>query len=179
MAVLAAVSTGCSRQLVIRQDPIINTAMMLERDFEKIDGRPLEVDVVMLYPKDFEDVNNSELLPSANLTADVWFELKGTSEIAVRGDQIIRFSDVKTAYGTRGRPLLNGSRVDRAEETKPLKIDFKGPINDKDSVIYVIPKFIGPNGGVLPVPAAMFHPPGAYSDTLQVHIGWDSSQSGR
>ncbi len=173
LAVLFAVtlSTGCTRELIIRQDPLINTGM--NRYDEQFLGEPLEVTVVCVYPNDFKDNDvNYWLLPDAELTSETFYEKRRSREIKLPPDQILVFTNDRDVYGKKVGKRLQGARIEgRAERS--VKIAFKGPASHKNSVIYVFPKFIGPDGKVLQVAPAKFHPPGKYPSTLRVHIGFD------
>ena len=68
-------------------------------------------------------------------------------------------------------------------ESKPTPIKVSGihypsggDLHNTDKgVIYVFPKFIGPDKQVLPVQPAVFDPPGAYAKELFIKIGVDQS----
>ncbi len=179
---------GCQRHLTITQDTYINTAMHVNRPKDKQTGEPLEVHIVSVYPDDLKNTANSRLAPGNAITSDVWFQdcpqpgdrwdmpgVAGTSRFQLPPDQIFLLTDDRSYYGSYSGPTLHGAAVDG---TSPIKRKFKfgGPLHNKNSVIYVFPKFIGADGRVLPVPPAKFDPPGAYSSDLSVHIGVDESR---
>ncbi len=174
-------SVGCQRHMTIRQGVYINTAMHVNRPQSQQTGEPLEVNIVSVYPEDLENPANARLMPDYGITSDIWFrdrpqpgdrwDVPGTTaRFQLPPGQIFQLSDARSYYGTYSGPTLHGSAVDGAEPVK-RKFKFAGPLHNKHSVIYVFPKFIGPDGSVLPVLPAKFDPPGGYSADLMVEIG--------
>ena len=90
-------------------------------------------------------------------------------------DQIFLLTDRKENYGTTQGVRLRGTQVDKKKEVD-VRFRFKGDLHDDDSVIYVFPKFVGPDGKVLPVRPAKFHPPGAYREQLVIEVGVDEDR---
>ncbi|HEY3245603.1 MAG TPA: hypothetical protein VGM03_19845 [Phycisphaerae bacterium] len=180
---------GCaSRQLTIVQGDYVNTAMHQRRPVEQRTGERLEVDFVMVYPNDLKSENNTRLSPQATdpiYTAE-WFQRRpiagDTAQKAADNgrfwlpkSQILLLTDAsdKDVYGTRVGSRLGGARNDGKSEIRVRPFDFKGPLHDEKSVIYVFPKFIDASGAVMNVAPARFHPPGAYTDQLVVEITTD------
>lgn len=181
VSVLVSASWGCaSRTLVITQENRVNTAVHLHRPVADRTGDPLEVTVVCVYPEDLELEANKGLRPGSGITSADWYAHRpqaGGAEagrFVLNSDQIYLLTNEDRVYGaSRGR-ALNGAEVDRTTERSISGIRFRGTkLRSRDSAIYVFPKFIGPDGKVLPVKPVMFHPPGAYGSRLTVKIGVD------
>ena len=177
---------GCQRHLTITQDPYINTAMHVNRPKDKQTGEPLEVHIVSVYPEDLKNAANARLMPDYGITSDIWFrdrpqpgdrwDVPGTTtRFQLPPGQIFLLTDDRNYYGSYSGPTLHGAAVDGSAPVK-RKFKFGGALHNKHSVIYVFPKFIGPDGTILPVPPAKFDPPGAYSADLSVHIGVEEAR---
>jgi hypothetical protein len=174
-------STGCGRTLMIRQDKYINTAPQANRPAAQQTGEPLELAIVCVYPADLDKDCNKLLAPDSKITAKDWYERRpqiGSSDASrfdLPSKQVFVMTDDKNVYGTRIGSKLRGADHD-GDVVKKTGIHFDGGVGggrffDSKSVIYVFPKFIGKDGGVLPVPPAKFHPPGAYTEQLEIKIG--------
>ena len=191
-ALTAATVTGCGKRvLTIEQEGYVNTAVHRDRSAENRTGEPLEVNVVCVYPGDlkgrFEGINDA-LAADSGITSDVWYEnrpqpgdSKPKNEEGV-GEREGRFwlpknhvfimtdeTNAKKFYGTRIGPDLRGAHND-GEKPRVVEFAFDG-LFASDSVIYIFPKFIGPNGEVLPVHPVRFNPPGDYRRHLFVKVG--------
>ena len=180
-AVLA--STGCaSRTVVITQEDRINNAMHQYRPPEQRTGDPLEVTIVCVYPDDLERDENGGLKPGSGITSKDWYEHQparggDAGRFALPTDQVYVLTNAAQVYGKRKGPALNGALKDGRAEVHVAGIRFPGmKLRNRNSAIYVFPKFIGADGGVLPVRAAEFSPPGAYGSKLEVRIGVDESR---
>ncbi|MCH7807621.1 MAG: hypothetical protein IIB60_00225 [Planctomycetes bacterium] len=172
---------GCGRVLTITQDSFVNNAMQQGRpDQSKWTGEPLEVTIVCIHPKDLNKYDlNSRLAPGSGITCDVWYENRpilgdkvddeGQSRFRLPAGQVFVATDDTTVYGKRPRGPLRGARIEGKKVT--FEFDFGGSLFDKKSAIYVFPKFMGPDGSVLPVRPVVFRPPGAYTHKLFVKIG--------
>lgn len=174
---------SCSRELTITQADHINTAMY--RGGSR--GEPLEVNVVCVTKKDLDRPENQRLSPGSGITSDEWYARRpipgDKPDQESRGDrfwlpsnQILLLTDDKESYGATKGVRLRGAQVDKKDHVT-LKFSFPGGLHDDESVIYVFPKFIGPDGKVLGVRPAKFHPPGAYKEDLFVEIGVDANRT--
>lgn len=173
--------TGCaSRNLTIRQQDYINTAMHRDRDPDKRTGEPLRVDVVCVYPSDLQKSGNHILNPESPVTSDHWFNNgAGKGSINIPAEQIYVLSDNRNEYGKWTHPSLRGAKQDGKSEIPIKGIKFKekrgwkegGALLAKDAVIYVFPRFTGKEGKVLEIPPAKFYPPSKYSKNMIVEIG--------
>jgi hypothetical protein len=175
---------GCGRSLTINQDPYINTACHANRPADKRTGEPLELTVVCVYPRDLAKAGNELLKPDSKVTSKDWYERRPVSAPGEAGhfdlpkSQIFLFTDDSKAYGQQIGTLLRGAKQDGDKAITKTGIKFDGGVgggqfHDSNSVIYVFGKFTDKNGNVLPVPPAKFHPPGAYTEKLEVKIGVD------
>jgi hypothetical protein len=187
-ALVMTLPSGCaSRVMRIEQTDYVNTAMHMNRPPGARTGEPLEINIVCVYPKDLKKEVNDRLAPGSAITSDVWYQDRpqpgDTEEMDDRGgrfylqkSQIFLMTYDKNGYGKRIGNPLRGAVTDhrRIIETK---FDFSGGLHDRGSIIYVFGKFIGPDGHVLPVPPAKFHPPGAYTEDLFVKVGVDESRA--
>ena len=177
-------ATGCaSRTILITQDDHINTGVHTGRPAEQRTGDPLEVTVVCVYPEDLERDENKGLEPGTGITCKGWYDnqpVRGGGEgsyFKLPQEQIYLRTNATQVYGIRKGPALNGAIEDGRAQMKITGIRFRPTkLYSKKSVIYVFPKFIGPEGDVLPVRAAEFNPPGAYSSKLSVKIGVDQGR---
>lgn len=189
LLVLGALA-GCARNLTVWQDHYINTAPHANRPPEKRTGEPLELAIVAVYPSDLKKPSNELLRPDSPVTCKDWFErcpVGGRGEASVGGDrfdlprdQIFLFAkDAKDPklYGKVIGKALSGAHKDGKEPIRKGGIVYRlGTIHDHDAVLYVFPKFIGRDGGYLPIAPVKFHPPGAYTDDLVVRIGVRENQ---
>ncbi len=178
--------TGCSRKLTITQEDYINTAMFAGRSGTTQRGEPLELNIVCVYPGDLKEEANDRLDPESEITSDVWYEdrpVPGDKEDTEDREtrfwlpkkQIFLLTDDKKFFGTRIGGRLRGALIDKKKDIRK-EFKFDAGLHDKKSVIYVFPKFIGPDGRVLPIRPAKLHPPGAYTDDLHVKIGVDAGR---
>lgn len=152
----AASSAGCARTLVITQDPFINTANPLDYNkpvAERL-GETLEVSIVCVTADDLAKGGPYQRLAPA------------TFSMTAKDFYTDEFKNVpKTAL------TIRGAKHDGKEVRKSFDFPAKKLFN-KDSVIYVFAKFSGPEPQeILPVAPVVFHPPGAYTHRLPVHIG--------
>ncbi|UCE59375.1 MAG: hypothetical protein JSU63_18275 [Phycisphaerales bacterium] len=193
LGIVSATSTmpliGCAaRTLTITQEDFINTRVHINRAPEQRTGEPLEVNIVCVYPSDLDKLNdvNARLSPQRDITSDVWYAYRpeiGKVGVGARFDlpssQIYLLTDEKEVYGQRVGGRLCGAKQDGKSEIKVAGIKFReagrfkvaGSLFNERAVIYVFPKFIGPDGKVVPVAPAKFHPPGTYRRDLYVKIG--------
>jgi hypothetical protein len=180
-AVLATLLvTGCGRTLTIHQDPFLNTAPHASRPADKRTGEPLELDVVVLNGNDLAKPENELLRPGSRITAKDWFERrpqrgveKTGNRFDVPADQVYVLTNDTHAFGRQIGTALRGAALDGDRPiVKSNSIALRwGAVHDEHSVIYVFPMFTNKEGAVLPVAPAMFHPPGAYSDNLEIRVG--------
>lgn len=176
-------TVGCaSRTLAITQGDRINNAMHIGRHPDQRTGDPLEVTIVCVHPDDLEIKGNGGLKPGSGITCKDWYDNRpehgGEGGFDLPADQIYLLTNEDQVYGKKVGSALNGAINDGHSEVKIKGITFRGmKLHRKDSVIYVFPKFIGPDGHVLPVPAAEFSPPGAYASQLAVKIGVDEGRA--
>ncbi len=183
LLILAPLSgLGCQRAMHIRQDDLINNAMHQTRaNPSRWEGEPLEVDIVCVNASDLKDDRNDRLAPDSSITCREWYDLRpirsenddeSSSTFKLSKSHIIMLTDDKKQFGTWKRRSLRGGKIDPAQIT--VEFGFPGSIHDKrHSVIWVFPKFVGPNGEILPVIPARFDPPGAFERDLHVKIGVD------
>jgi hypothetical protein len=145
-------------------------------------GDPLEVTIVAVHPDDLEREGNSGLKPGSGLTCRGWYENRpvhsgGEDRFDLPPEQILLLTNADQVYGKKLGPALNGAINDGRADVVIKGIPFRWTkLHSRDSVIYVFPKFIGPDGDVLPVAPAVFNPPGAYTSALHVRIGVGESQ---
>ena len=184
---LALPVVGCARQLTITQDPHINTAMHINRPPDQRTGEPLEINIVCVYPEDFEKPDNAQLSPEIDITSDVWYQRRPTrggtepGKFDLPPEQILVFTDAADCYGKKAGPRLKGALEDgRADIKIKGGIKFravggvfknKGGLRSRKSAIYVFPRFVDARGQVLPVRPVKWSPPGAYSRDLHCKIG--------
>ncbi len=176
-------SAGCaSRTLTVTQGDYINTAMHGGRQLEDRTGEPLEVTIVCVYPEDLERDENSGLKPGSVITSKDWYDNQpargsDSGRFILPTDQIYVLTNAAQVYGKKKGSALNGAVKDGRSEVKVGGIKYRGmKLHSRNSVIYVFPKFIGPDGEVLPVRAVEFNPPGAYTSQLSVRIGVDEAR---
>lgn len=183
----ATLPSGCARVMRIEQADYVNTAMHVNRPPEARTGEPLEINIVCVYPKDLKNEANDRLAPDSAIASDIWFQDRpqpgDTEDMEDRGgrfclpkSQIFVMTYDKKFYGKRIGNPLRGAATDHRKEVE-TKFEFAGGLHDKGSVIYVFGKFIGPDGRVLPIPPAKFHPPGAYREDLFVKVGVDETRA--
>lgn len=184
MLLLAAVGvlTGCGRTLTIRQGPHINTASQAGRPADKRTGEPLELTIVCVYPQDVQKPANDLLRPGSRITARDWYERRPTGagedagKFVLPADQVLVLTNDSGVYGKKIGQALRGGALDGEAPVKK-SINFRwGDLHDDRAIIYVFPKFIGRDGGVLPAAPATFHPPGAYTSDLQIEVGVEENQ---
>lgn len=170
---------GCARSLTINQDPYINTASQANRPADKRTGEPLELAVVCVYPADLKKAGNELLRPDSKITAKDWYEKRPELGVQTAGgrfdlpaNQVFVLTNDDKVYGRHIGTALRGGKFDGDQPIKKGGIAVNwGAVHDEQTVIYVFPKFIGRDGGVLSVPPAKFHPPGAYDANLEIKIG--------
>jgi hypothetical protein len=178
---------GCARVLTITQSDHVNTAIHINRPAPDRTGEPLEIDIVSVRAKDLKHEANGRLAPGSGITSEEWFRNRpipgDKADMQNRGtrfwlpkSQILLMTYDKEYYGQRIGDPLRGAAIDKAKDIRKT-FDFPGDLHDEKSVIYVFGKFIDSKGGVLPVPAAEFHPPGAYTRDLFVRIGVDENRA--
>jgi hypothetical protein len=180
---------GCpSRTITIQRAEVINNAQDPE-------GRPLEVDIVSVYPGDLMGANldyNELLLPDRDVTADVWFDKRPTAEsmkkdpkdtdrFRIHKSQIISFTKEKDFYGTypnndaaQGGAIRGSRYKDRRDKNgeivvKNVPIRYRWDVWDDKLVIYVFAKFDkGKEGAVQDT--VKFYKVGDYTDKVTVKI---------
>lgn len=170
---------GCSdRVITITQHARINTAMHTNRKPKDQTGEPLEIAIVCVFPKDLEKPENDRLKPGSGLSATDWYQHRPTGSggalaghFWIPNSQIYLLTNEKGLVGKIKGPALGGAIEDGSTEKKVGGIAFSKKLHNKDSIIYVFPKFIGSNGDVLPVKPAIFHPPGSFQRNLSIEIG--------
>lgn len=183
-------TAGCSsRSITIQQDPYINNGMQCDRSAGERTGEPLELNVVMVYPDDLKDVRNDRLRPGSGITSQEWFsrrpqpgdtvDAESGANFRLKPEQIFLLTNDSAVYGKRIGQALRGASLDGASVSKG-GIDFDNwASGDSKSVVYVFGRFTDKNGSVLPVPPAVFNPPGAYPKELvvKVSVSGDCTQS--
>ena len=176
---LLVLLAGCARSLTIRQDPYINTAAQANRPADKRTGEPLEIDVVVVYPADLKKAGNELLRPDSKITCKDWFDRRpqtgvppGANRFELPRDQVYVLTNDDSAFGRHIGSALRGAVLDGDKPINKGDIALAwGMVHDKQTVIYVFPKFIG-RDGVLPVAPAKFEPPpAAYESGLEVKLG--------
>jgi hypothetical protein len=181
------VLTGCGRALTVHQDPYINTACHANRPPDKRTGEPLELDIVCVYPHDLDKPENDLLKPTSKITSKDWFERRPQTPNPEAGrftlpkKQIFLFTGDSKAFGQKIGEYLRGAKQDGEKPVKKSGIMFDGgwggaQFHDERSVIYIFGRFTDKDGNVLPVPPAKFHPPGAYTEQLEIKIGVDPNR---
>jgi hypothetical protein len=177
--VLLTALAGCGRNLTIHQDPYINTACHGNRPPDKRTGEPLELTMVVVYPADLKKPGNELLRPDSKITAKDWYERRpqlGVQETGTRFDlpksQVSVLTNDERVFGRIIGSALRGSVLDGERPITKSNIPLAWDrVHDEGTIIYVFPKFIGRDGGVLPVPPARFCPPGAYQANLEIKVG--------
>lgn len=175
---LVVAIAGCSRSLTINQDPCINTASQANRPAEKRTGEPLELAVVCVYAADLKKAGNELLRPDSKISAKDWYEKRPEIGAAAAGrfdlpqNQVYVLTNDDRVYGRHIGTALRGTKFDGDQPIQKSGIALNwGAVHDAQTVIYVFPKFIGRDGGVLPVPPAKFNPPGKYGANLAIKVG--------
>lgn len=190
---LFALGGGCPYELTMYRDQYINNASQANLPSGAVrSGYPLELNVVLVYPKDLQRAENSQLRPGTGITSQDWFRrrpMPGDSvQMTNRGDrfwlppeQILLLTDRSEIFGIRRGPSVRGSEYD---PNPVLEFEFNGPAGSKESVIYVFGEFRDTNS-ILPVRPAMFHPPANHHNNRQdgkykiaVRIGVDKDRTG-
>lgn len=182
-----AVGSGCAKTITFYVDDYINTGMHINRAPEDRTGEPLELAIVCVTPGDTDDkehAENARLKPYSGITADEWFnrqpraedrmDREGGETFRLPPSQVYLFTDDPGKFaGQRLGPALVGAKQMKGSPVKKARdIEFSmWSYGDKESVIYIFPKFVGPQGEVLPVSPIMLNPPGDYPSTLDVKIG--------
>ena len=178
-------SVGCNRELTIIQHDRINNGMHINRPENQRTGEPLEVNIVCVKASDLDEEGNSLLDPDSGITCDLWYRDRPApgakiddedySGFKIPKSQVFVLTDEKDRYGSRQGAALRGAVADNRSKVE-VSFDFGGELHAKKSVIYVFPKFMGPDGTVLPVTPAKFSPPGDFVEELTVEIGVDNSR---
>ncbi len=176
-------TTGCARSLTIRQDKYINTATHANRPPEQRTGEPLELAVVVVYPQDLKHPENELLKPDSKITAKDWDSRRptldqagGSGKFVIPKEQVFLITNADRYYGRKIGNALRGAANDGEKPVIKSGIALNWDhVHDSNTVIYVFPRFIGRDGGVLPIPPAAFNPPGAYTSALEVQVGVDAS----
>lgn len=177
--VMGLVATaGCTRTMLITQDPYVNTAMHLERIPKDRTGDPLEVNIVCIYPRDLEKPANHELRPDSGITSALWYKKRPAlggdepGKFDLPPDQIYLFTDAPDSYGKKVGPRLKGAKADGKSVIKVKGgIAFSGPLHNRRSVIYVFARFLDGEAKVLRVAPAKWDPPGDFREDLTLTIG--------
>jgi hypothetical protein len=178
---------GCGRALTIHQDPYVNTACHANRPPDKRTGEPLELTVVCVYPRDLDKPENELLKPTSKISSKDWYEHRPQGPAAEAGrfvlpkNQVFLLTGDSKAYGQKIGEFLRGAKQDGEKAVQKTGIWFDGgwggaQYHDERSVIYVFGRFTDKDGNVLPVPPAKFHPPGAYTEKLEIKIGVDPNR---
>lgn len=178
LAAVALTAAGCGRALTIHQDRFVNTGAQGNRPPEKRTGEPLELTIVCVYPPDVEKPGNELLKPDSKITVKDWYDRRPTTSAAEPGkfnlsqNQIFLLTNDTTYFGRKIGNAIRGAALDGDAPIKKGPFEYKwGDLHDQRGTIYVFPKFIGKDGGVLPLPPARLHPPGAYPQDTEVKIG--------
>ncbi len=156
---------GCaSNTMTIVQDEYLNTAVHLNRPVDQRTGDPLEVTIVCLYPEDLEKESNAGLKPGSGITSKGWYDNRpthsGSRGFQVPADQVFLLTNDSQPYGTRIGRRLQGAKRDGRSEVVVTGIKFHSRGMFKGGpIMYVFPKFIGPQGQVLPVPPILYSSP--------------------
>jgi len=173
-----ALLTGCTRSLTIHQDPVINTAIHADRAPDQRSGGPLDLAIVCVYADDLKKPSNALLKPDSRITARDWYNRRPTLKerggklFDLPAKQLYLLTDEKDSYGQWIGTPLRGATLDGAAPIHKKGIKLKwGRLGDDQTVLYVFPRFIGPDGAVLPVAPARFCPPGAYPANLEIKVG--------
>ena len=146
---------GCTRTLIVSKDLVINTANPIDyhRPPKERNGETVELVILCVTPDDWGKGGNVKLIPDSPLTAADFFK------------------DESAFQGKRKTATIVGKKHDGKDVTTVTGIDFPtGELFDNHSAIWVWAKFKGPDREILPVPAIVFHPPGANTATLRARI---------
>ncbi len=176
-----ALASGCSsNKLTILQSEYINTAVHLNRPVDQRTGDPLEVTIVCLYPDDLEKESNAGLKPGSGITSKGWYDNRpthsGSGGFQVPADQVFLLTNDSQPYGTRVGRRLQGAKRDGRSEVVVTGINFRSRSMFKSGpIMYVFPKFIGPQGQVLPVPPILYSSP-RQRRGIRFKIGVDPSR---
>ncbi len=180
-ACLTAFASGCSSNaLTIVQGEYLNTAVHMNRPVDQRTGDPLEVTFVCLYPEDLEKEANSGLRPGSGITCKGWYDNRpshsGGGGFQVPADQVFLLTNDSQPYGTRvGRRLQGANRDGKSKlVVKGVNFGSRGFFK-KSPVMYVFPKFIGPQGQVLPVSPIIYESP-RWRGGFRFKIGVDSNR---
>jgi len=188
LALAAALGLGCERRLTIRQDAYINNAMQPNRPPARRTGEPLELTVVCVLPADLKDEKgpNADLKPGSAINSRMWYARRPGAQIApkpgepvlapfnIPGAQIFVLDENNSDASLRP---LHGKTIegqDRALTVTDKMLKFQIPALDlfsKNCVVYVFGKFADESGEILPVPPAVFSPPGDYKSELFIKVG--------
>jgi hypothetical protein len=200
VGIAAILGLGCERRLTIRQDGYINNAMQPNRPPARRTGEPLELTVVCVLPRDLKDDNtaNADLKPGANINSRIWYARRPGAQLAPKPGEAVAppfniaatqifVLDENNADATL-RPL-HGKTIeghDRELKVTDKMLKFEIPALDlfsKNCIVYVFGKFADENGDILPVPPAVFTPPGDYKSELFIKVGssgdWNSPTRGQ
>ncbi len=180
LCLAAMLAGGCSaRHLTIVQDDYVNTGMQVMRPEKDRTGEPLEVDIVCVYP---EDLKYNDGLRPDSITSREWFEMRPQGDYKNSKDAadkrfrlpkdriLVLCREGDAGYGRRIGPCLRGGKLDKRQVV--YNVGFaSAKLFDADSVIYVFGRFTDDKGNVLPVPPAVFSPPGKYRADISVRVG--------
>jgi len=178
---LIVLGSGCSsNRITIVQDRFINTAVHLNRPVDQRTGDPLEVSMVYLFPDDLEKEVNAGLRPGSGITSKGWYDNRPTlgsrGGFQVPADQIFLLTNDSQPYGTRVGRRLRGADRDGTSEVAVTGVGHLSRGRFKSGpILYVFPKFIGPQGQVLPVPPLLYRRPYSRSG-IRFRVGVDPNR---
>jgi hypothetical protein len=188
LGIAAILGLGCERRLTIRQDGYINNAMQPNRPPARRTGEPLELTVVCVLPADLRDDNgpNADLKPGSPVNSRMWYARRPGAQLApkpgepvaapfnIPATQIFILDENNTDASLRP---LHGKTIegqDRELKVTDKMLKFSIPALDlfsKNCIVYVFGRFADENGDILPVPPAVFAPPGDYKSELYIRVG--------
>ena len=174
-------ASGCSTsKFTIVQDEFINTAVHLNRPVEQRTGDPLEVTIVYLFEDDLAKEANAGLRPGSGITSKGWYDNRpshsGRGGFQVPADQVFILTNDDQPYGTRVGRRLQGAKRDGTAEIVVEGASFRSRGRFKSGpIMYVFPKFVGPQGQVLPVPPIL-HSSSRSKNGLRFRVGVDPNR---
>lgn len=174
---------GCGDiTLSITQHKFINNAAYPHRPVDERTGDPLEVNIVCVLPDDLEKPENNRLKPGSGITSREWYDQRPThggqeaQKFSLPSEQIYVLSNTQGVYGVPKGQALQGAAEEKPERIV-AGIKFPKKFGHRNSVIYVFPRFIGPDYEIIPTPPVAFNPPSKYGRSLAVEIGLQSGGS--